>query len=222
MKKGIEKESLEGLRRIKYVIIYGILYMTAFGIIENSTAKPYMIHTNLDEMIPFCKYFVVPYLLWFIYIGVTIMYFAFFNESREEYYRLIWTLGIGMTIFIVVSFIFPNGQKLRPYLIEDDIFTKLVQLVYRKDTPTNIFPSIHVYNSIACCVAILKNERCRSRKWVTTGTVILTILIIVSTVMIKQHSVVDLVGALVLNMVVYGVVYGKKFVYWFKRRGAVS
>ena len=104
----------------------------------------------------------------------------------------------------------------------DDIFTKLVQLVYRKDTPTNIFPSIHVYNSIACCVAILKNERCRSRKWVTTGTVILTILIIVSTVMIKQHSVVDLVGALVLNMVVYGVVYGKKFVYWFKRRGAVS
>lgn len=209
---------MEGLQRIKYVLIYGVLYMSAFSFIENRNIKHYMIHTKLDEAIPFCEYFVIPYLLWFLFIAITVMYFAFFNESKEEYYRLIGAFGIGMTLFIVISLIFPNGQNLRPRLSGDGFFIDLVRLVYRKDTPTNIFPSIHVYNSVVCCVAILKNERCRANKGIVIGTLVLTALILASTVLIKQHSIIDLVGALVLNLLVGIALYGKSPVYSYKSR----
>lgn len=214
---------MEGLKRIGRYIPFGILYMLAFLFVENQNLKYHVIHTKLDEWIPFCEYFVVPYLLWFLFVFATILYFAFFNKSRKEYDQLMWSFCIGMTFFIVISLLFPNGQKLRPGLDgEEGLFIDLVRMVYRKDTPTNIFPSIHVYNSVVCCAAILRNEQCKKNPWIISGTLILTILIIASTVLIKQHSVIDLIGALVLNALVGAVVYRTNGIYSVKSRRVIS
>lgn len=70
-------------------------------------------------MIPFCEYFIIPYLMWFLYIALTVGYFAFINKNKQEYYQLIFTLGLGMTLFLVVSYFYPNGQDLRPHLTGD-------------------------------------------------------------------------------------------------------
>lgn len=214
---------MEGLKRLKCVFLYSIFYMSLFAFLEKQHVKYFLIHTKLDDMIPFCEFFVIPYLVWFIFVALTVLYFAFFCEDRKEYNQLVWSLGIGMTVFIVFSFVFPNGQDLRPRLMgEDGIFIDLVKMVYAKDTPTNIFPSIHVYNSVACCLAILNNERCRKHVWVVSGTVLLTVLIVISTVLIKQHSVIDLIGALVLNVLVARGVYKPRNVYSVKVRRVVS
>ena len=118
------------------------------------------VYKRQDEQIPFCEYFIVPYLLWFLFVAVTVFYFMFFNKNQwKEYYQLIITLGTGMTLFLIISLVFPNGQDLRPVLTGDSIFIKAVQMIYHTDTPTNVLPSIHVFNSLACCVAILKNQR---------------------------------------------------------------
>lgn len=214
---------MEGLKRLRSYFLYGILYMLSFWFVESRNVKYHVIHTELDEFIPFCEYFVIPYLLWFVFVAITVLYFAFFNESRKEYDQLMWSFCIGMTLFIVISFLFPNGQKLRPRLAgEDGFFIDLIRMVYSKDTPTNIFPSIHVYNSVVCCTAILKNEQCRAKKWVTAGTVVMTVLISVSTVLIKQHSFIDLIGALLLNALVGGVVYGVHPLYQARQKRVIS
>ena len=101
----------------------------------------------------FCEIFIIPYFLWFFYIAAAVLYFAFFNNSRAEYIRLLLNLGIGMTAFLLVSYIYPNGLTLRPVEFpRDNIFTDMVRLLYRIDTPTNVLPSIHVYNSVAISV----------------------------------------------------------------------
>ena len=69
----------------------------------------------------------------------------------KEYYQLMITLGIGMTLFLVISLVFPNGQDLRPVLSGNSIFIQAVQFIYHTDTPTNVLPSIHVFNSLTCC-----------------------------------------------------------------------
>lgn len=214
---------MEGLKRISRYLPFGILYMLSFWIVENRNVKYYIIHTELDEILPFCEYFVIPYLLWFAFVAVTVMYFAFFVKNRKEYDQLMWSFCIGMTLFVVISFLFPNGQKLRPRLAgEDGFFIDLVRMVYSKDTPTNIFPSIHVYNSVVCCTAILKNEQCRANRWITISALVLTVLIIAATVFIKQHSIIDLVGALLLNALVGGVVYGTHPIYPVRSRRVIS
>ena len=171
------------------IAVFFIVYMITFSYIEDRDVHHYIIHTTIDDQIPFCEYFIVPYLLWFLFVAVTVFYFMFFNKNQwKEYYQLIITLGTGMTLFLIISLVFPNGQDLRPVLTGDSIFIKAVQMIYHTDTPTNVLPSIHVFNSLACCGAILKNQR-KYKKSTDTACVVLTILIIMSTMFLKQNTV---------------------------------
>lgn len=190
--------------------VYFVFYMITFAYIENRDVHHYIIHTTIDDKIPFCEYFIIPYLLWFLFVAVTITYMIFFHQTWKEYYQLMITLVIGMTTFLVVSLIFPNGQDLRPVLSGDSIFIEAVRFIYHSDTPTNVLPSIHVFNSLACCMAILKNQRKKYKKITDIGTMVLTILIIMSTMFLKQHSVIDVMLAALLYTGCYRLVYGKE------------
>lgn len=207
---------MEFLKKYKHTLIipiYGIFYMLAFGYVEQRKVPINIIHMKIDDYIPFCEYFIIPYLLWFAYVAVTVFYFAFINKNKQEYWQFILTLGIGMTLFIVVSLIYPNGQNLRPELTGDGIFIQLVQYLYTIDTPTNILPSIHVFNSIACCIAVFHHKPFQKRKVLLTGTAVLTTLIVLATVFLKQHTLVDVIAAAALNLVCYQFLYKPRAVH---------
>ena len=53
-----------------WVVSYFIIYMIWFVWLESRADEPYhVIHFPLDDYIPFCEYFIIPYLLWFAYAG---------------------------------------------------------------------------------------------------------------------------------------------------------
>jgi membrane-associated phospholipid phosphatase len=79
--------------------------------------------------------------------------------------------------------------------------------IYSVDTATNVFPSIHVFNSIGAMIAISKSERLRNIAWLQWFTFVLTVSICLSTVFLKQHSVLDIFGAIALSVILYAVVY---------------
>lgn len=201
------------IKRLIPVLLYGLFYLACFFYLEQRTVRShYIIHTGLDYLIPFCEYFIIPYLLWFFYIFFTVAYFLFQKNNSREYYRLIFSLGLGMTVFLLVSWIFPNGQDLRPLQFpRDNLFTDMVRMLYQGDTPTNIFPSIHVFNSAACCIAVCTSERLKKHRAVRFSIVALTVLIILSTMFLKQHSVLDVICALALNYGAYALFYRPHF-----------
>lgn len=205
---GILKENLRQ-KHIYLVLLYGACYLAGFRILESNVTKGYHeIHMAIDDRIPFCELFIIPYLLWFAYVAVTVFYFMFCQKELQEYFQLVISLAIGMTVFLVISWIYPNGQNLRPVVFpRNNIFTDLVRYVYRLDTPTNIFPSVHVYNSVACCIALFRCKALKDKKWLLQGTLVLTILIILSTMFLKQHSVFDVISALTLNAIVFLTLY---------------
>lgn len=195
---------LKKYKNLWIVPVYGMFYLIMFFILENRVTNYQIIHCRLDDMIPFCEYFIVPYILWFLFMAATVVYFMFFNESVDEYRKLISVLGTGMTAFLLVSFVIPNAHDLRPALPEDgNVFMKAVHVLYEIDTPTNILPSIHVFNTLACYAAISKNECCRRHKFIHYGSKTLTVLIILSTVFLKQHSVVDVS----ISYIYFGICY---------------
>lgn len=175
------------------LVVFGVFYMMAFQYLEQRTVYGYhVVHTVFDDLIPFCEYFIVPYLLWFPYMAAAVIYFIFFNKNKHEYYQLVRNLIMGMSIFLIVSFIYPNIQHLRPTeFAKDTIFTRLVAQLYRTDTPTNILPSIHVFNSLAIHLALNSCEALREKKKIRCASLILTILIVLSTMFLKQHTVID-------------------------------
>ena len=191
-----------------WVCLYALIYIPWFFYLEKHvTTEFHLIHVKLDDKIPFIEYFIVPYLLWFAYIAITIGYFMFFEE-KSEFYRLITLLFGGMTIFLIVSTVYPNGLNLRPETFaRDNIFVDMVKSLYATDTSTNVLPSIHVYNSIGAYLAISHSSKLRRYRWVQISALTLTVLIVLSTMFLKQHSVVDVISGCALGSVLYILVY---------------
>lgn len=196
-------------QRYRILIIMGsymLVYLAAFFFLEQRKTTYHIIRSGLDGYIPFCEVFIIPYVLWFFYVSLTVIYLCL--KESEESSKLAAFLMIGMTAFIVVSAIYPNGHRLRPTSFErDNIFTYMVSVLYQTDTSTNILPSIHVYNSIAIMIAVARAKEFRKHKIVSAGMQVLGLLIILSTMFLKQHSVVDVLLALILAAVVQIVVY---------------
>ena len=181
--------------------------MVSFMLMEKSDVKIHLIHSLADDRIPFCQYFIIPYVLWYFFLIGTVIYFALSCPSKKEYYQYLGTLGIGMTLFLLISYIYPNGQNMRPDLTGDGIFISAIRFLYKIDTPTNIFPSMHVFNATASCVALFQNERCRRNRTFTVAQIVLTVSIVLSTMFLKQHSVADVMTALILNILCYQLFY---------------
>ena len=100
--------------RHAWVLLYFFVYMAWFMILENTVTTQYhSVHIWLDDWIPFNEFFVIPYLLWFLYIVLSVLYF-FFAAPREEYYRYTAFLFIGMTICLIIYSIWPNGAPTPP------------------------------------------------------------------------------------------------------------
>lgn len=192
------------------VLLYGFIYMPWFMYLEKHvTDHYYLIHSPLDDYIPFVEYFIVPYLLWFVFIVVGALYL--FLKDKKEFLRMAAFLIIGMTVFLIICTVFPNGLNLRPTTFaRDNIFTDLVRYVYSVDTPTNVLPSMHVFNSLGICIGLMRTDSLKNRPWIRIGTCVLTVLIILSTVFLKQHSVTDMIAGLLLAAIMYQIVYARE------------
>ncbi len=168
--------------------------------------KCHVMHWFLDDLIPFCEIFVVPYVFWYFLVFGTLLYFLLYRvESfRKVMIYIIVTQIIAMAVYIL----FPNRQDLRPEVFpRNNVFSYLVGLIYSVDTSTNVCPSMHVAYSIAVASAWLK-EKTASRGFkifVVTSAVVICL----STAFIKQHSTLDAVFALPMCAFAEYVAYSK-------------
>lgn len=197
-------------QKYKHIIpslAYMIFYLTWWVYLENKVTGDYhIIHTGLDDRIPFCEFFIIPYFLWFAYVVFAVL-FLFFTD-KTEYYRSILFLFTGMTIFLIVSTLWPNGHDLRPPVFpRENLFTACIKNLWLVDTPTNLVPSIHVFNALGAHFAIAKSKVLEKKKWASPISFIICVSIILSTVFIKQHSVFDVATALLMAGILYPLIY---------------
>ena len=190
-----------------WTLLYIVFYMPWFMWLEKTvTTDFHLVSMPIDYKIPFCEYFIIPYFMWFLFVPAIVGYEFFY--SKKEYYQCCAYLFSGMTIFLIVSTLWPNGQHLRPAVMpRDNIFTRMVAALYRTDTPTNLWPSIHVYNSLGAHFAIIRSKCFEKKKGIRIGSLILAVSIIMATLFIKQHSVFDVLTAFVMAAVMYTLVY---------------
>ena len=198
---------------------YAIFYIVTFALIENWNRLHYtVIHTAVDDMIPFCEVFIIPYLLWFAYaFGFA---FYMFLQDEKSYHEVGTFLVIGMTVFLAVSVFFPNILFLRPETMpRNNILTYMCERLYAIDTPTNVTPSIHVYNSLCVMIAVWKTDARLVRS--TLSKILMTalgFLIILATMFLKQHSFSDVIIATGLALFSYILIYRLGFVFIGKKQ----
>lgn len=194
-------------KNIKYLSIFFVIYMLGFLLLEKRISKnTIMTSTLIDQYIPFNEYFVIAYLLWFVFMALGFAYFVFIDQ--EGFKRTGFYLFTGMMISLLIYMIFPNGQDLRVELNNENVFQILVSFIYSIDSPTNVCPSIHVYNSIMMTVSLMKSENLINYKILLFFVVVLAGLICISTVLIKQHTFIDIIAVIMLAGIIY--LFGNK------------
>ena len=186
---------------------YFILFFLTENLIPAERCHP--VHCWLDAIIPFCEYFIIPYVFWYALIVVTLVYFALYHP--EGFKRFMTFIIVTQVVAMAIYILFPNRQDLRPTeFVRNNIFTQIIQLLYSVDTNTGVCPSLHVAYSIGIASAWLK-ERDVSKLW-KAFVVIAAILICLSTMFIKQHSALDFFAALPVCLLAEVIAYGKS--YW--------
>lgn len=198
-------------------LIYLLGYVLVFHYLETVPRNGYVdVSSNLDGMIPFCEVFIVPYLSWFVFQIVWVA--LVFMIDRKTYDQLTTMLMFGMTVFLIVSLLVPTKLSLRPYYIpRSNIFVKWCRLLWKVDTPTNVWPSIHVFNTTALMMTLFTStNRFLKNKLVQIPVVIWCVMIILSTMFLKQHSIGDVLSALVLNGISFVMIYQAGMAFRFR------
>lgn len=163
-----------------------------------------VMYMPLDDLIPFCEWFVIPYVAWYLQIAFTLYYFL--RHDVESFKRIQTFILLCQITSTVIFLVLPSCHQLRPAAFpRDNLLTDCVKLLYAADTPANACPSLHVTYAIGIAMAWC---RCKVAHWGwKVGMVILSILICLATVFIKQHSAVDFFGALPLVLIAWVAVH---------------
>lgn len=165
----------------------------------------HVVYHPIDDLIPFCELFLIPYLFWFVFMVFSYVY-TFFADPlafRRMMLVTILTYGGGLLMFVL----FPTCQNLRPAVFErDNVLTRLMAWFYTCDTSTNVCPSLHVCGSLAAAWGLMDTKRFSSPAR-RRAVMAVALTICISTVFVKQHSIIDTLCGFLLSGYARLVVY---------------
>ncbi len=194
-------------------LVYFALYFLTENLIPQENCTP--VHSVLDDWIPFCEFFVLPYVGWYLLIVASLLYFALYNV--ENFKRLQIFIMVTQGVAMIVYILFPTRQDLRPTeFLRDNVLVDLVKLLYAADTNTGVCPSLHCAYSIGIASVWFKERSVG--KGVKLFVLVFVILVCLSTMFIKQHSAVDFFAAIPVCVLAEIVACGSYWRGWKKKR----
>lgn len=190
-----------------FLLVFWPLFGLAFAWLEKYYPVSHYINvvSPLDGFIPFCEWFVIPYVFWFAYIVGMHIYTLLFDVGAFR--KMMWYFVVAYTSTLVIYLIFPTCQQLRPEsFARDNFLTRFMENYYAMDTHTNVCPSLHVVGSLAVMFTSW-HAKGMENKWIKLSISIVAILICLSTVFVKQHSVIDILVAVPICGITYFAVF---------------
>lgn len=155
--------------------------------------KHYDFSLPVDAEIPFIPAFSVIYLL--AYVQWILCFILIARENRDYCCKTfsgeIISKLICMTLFILIP-----TTMVRANITSNDFFSDLTGLIYRADTPDNLFPSIHCLESWLCFRTSLEMKK--TGKWYIYTNLIFSVLVFASTVFVRQHVVLDIIAGILV------------------------
>ena len=190
------------------LLVFWPLWGLLFAWLESREIGYHIVECALDDQIPFLEIFAIPYYFWFVFIAGMLLYGLVYD--RECYRKMMAFIAMTYLTTAVIYIILPSQQVLRPTVFpRNNILTRVIASLYASDTNTNVCPSIHVIGSMACVFAGWHSKAFSTPLW--RGIFCLAALLIcLSTVFLKQHSVLDSIPALVISFAAAFVIYRKK------------
>lgn len=153
------------------------------NVVRHSLAIP------LDGVIPLVPVFILPYFAsYFLWVATP---FFLAKRDRAVFFDMATSFFLSILIAFLFFYFYPVAIE-RPAVEGNDIFSALVRILYAADAPHNLFPSLHCMHTWTCYLAIRgKREYSPLLRW---GVFVFAFFVFASTVLLRQHYLLDIVG----------------------------
>lgn len=166
-----------------------LLGLGAFIGLQRLVTPRYHWVTPLDELIPFVAHSWFLYVLFFPFVLLAAAY-----ASQERFRALRNATGIAFAVGLLCFWLFPEYVP-RPDIaaLDPGFLQRRLSRMWQLDLACNGFPSLHVTVTCLACRALWRRP-CK-------GLVAMTgLLICLSTLTLKQHTLIDVAGGLLLAL----------------------
>ena len=180
--------------KAKYILIWLFATSVLYFLVQYAVSHSYSFMTPLDNLIPF-----VPEFIWLYHtlIPAIIITTIFSMEKRSVFFNTILALSISAVILTICHILFPSFYP-RQAIDTGSISLWLVEVTRAMDAACNTFPSGHVAFAWILYFCIGDAECIKRTKWLRLTYLLWAILITLSTLVLKQHYIFDVVSGLAL------------------------
>jgi membrane-associated phospholipid phosphatase len=166
--------------------------------LNTRTTSGRVLMTKFDHAIPFLPVFVIPYILYLPFLFGLVSYGILATPHFAEIAASVLALQLAAAL---VYHLYETHVP-RPTLTGNDVFTRLTAFIYRNDNPFCAFPSLHVAYAILCGYWMMVLFPAFALL-----IVMFSLAIIASTMLIKQHALVDVLGGACMGMLCVAVLH---------------
>lgn len=171
---------------VNFIIYFGAAQMRDY-LTFHSLALP------IDDKLPFFEPFIVFYVL--AYLQWIINYLLISRESCAFCFRFVYGDMIAKLFCLGFFLLLPTTLN-RPEVTGSGLCNDLVRLIYQMDAPVNLFPSIHCLESWCCIHAALCMKK--TPRWYLPVTILMSLCVFASTLLVKQHVLIDIPGGILV------------------------
>lgn len=220
MKEQTKKDIRNILIILALVFFDVLIYMTS----KQFPNEPLILNNEIEDKIPLVPVFIIPYILWWVLIIIVPFYIS--RKSDKAFMIYVFTFAICFALTFPFYVFFPTAVKI-PVFESTDFFSWLCNFVYSVDIPlgaehsqyylpNNCLPSGH---TLASMIIIYTTSTCKKiNKGLKIFIDITMVIVIISTILVKQHVVVDLIAAIIISTLVFFVVRYFVNKYYGRRR----
>ena len=180
------------------LLIFGLNALIYFLIKEFIPAF-HLIGSSLDDKIPFIPLFIIPYNMWYPFI--IICYYFVYRNSKDKFKRLISVTIFALLITYACFILYPTRIN-RPVVDSfNSLETLILYITYKLDVPVNCFPSGHCLLSFITIYFVVFDKDMNKYFRIFAG--VINIIIILSTLFVKQHVIIDVLGAFTIATILF-------------------
>ena len=195
------KNLLKGLTRILPAYgVFPVIFSFVFNCLVYSGSRMiaggwyhHNIETGVDRSIPFVPEFLVIYFGCYLFWAVNYILIA--RQDRRSVYQFFTGDFISRCVCLVSFLAFPTTNT-RPLITGSGLWNQAALWLYSIDAADNLFPSIHCLVSWFCYLGI--RGRKEIPRWYQSVSMVIAILVFASTLLTKQHVIVDVAGGILL------------------------
>lgn len=196
MKKIFNKLDSKPLLLSVFLIAYQSVLFLIVKVFQNNY---HLLSSPLDQKIPFVNYFILIYCFW--YFLIFYLPYFFYKKDKDIFYKYITSYVLSTIISSIIFIIYPT-EVIRPTLDNTNIFNILTNIIYFVDTPAiNCLPSMHCAISMLFILSVYNTKKITNK--FKFFILISSLLIMLSTLFVKQHVIIDLISGNFMMILIY-------------------